>query len=64
MSRPGFEFKPFATRYDVAPIEQPSLNEQQKLTIKRVVGAHRTVPYLIVGPPGTASRPPLVLRQG
>jgi hypothetical protein len=37
---------------------QPPLNEHQRLAIQRVVSAHRTVPYLIVGPPGTGELAP------
>ena len=57
MSRSDFELKPVARREDAASVwEETPLNEQQKLAIKRVVGSHRTVPYLIVGPPGTGKR--------
>jgi DNA polymerase III delta prime subunit len=53
MSRTDFELKPFARRNDVQSLSESPLNEQQKLAIKRIVGSHKTVPYLIAGPPGT-----------
>ena len=57
LSRSDFQLKPVARKEDAASVgEETPLNEQQKLAIKRVVGSHRTVPYLIVGPPGTGKR--------
>jgi hypothetical protein len=62
MSYSDFDLKPFVRRKDVQSLAHSPLNEQQKLAIKRVVVSHRTVPYLIVGPPGTGKRPHFVIQ--
>jgi hypothetical protein len=48
-----YEFRRHSRRKDVESAVEAPLNEQQHLAIKRVVGSQRSIPYLIVGPPGT-----------
>ena len=48
-----YEFRRYPRRKDVESAVETPLNAQQHLAIKRVVGSQRSIPYLIVGPPGT-----------
>jgi hypothetical protein len=53
LSYENYEVRRYPKRKGIESAKVAPLNEQQHLAIKRVVGSRRSIPYLIVGPPGT-----------